>query len=90
MGVVDPASPRPDLPLALVMTGKAAFRLPNGLLTLFVMLAIGEQFLIFTFTPLATEAIKQTGLSRGLLHVAPVVVLLTIFLLDRLLQRDSD
>ncbi|MSR67971.1 hypothetical protein EXS65_04090, partial [Candidatus Peribacteria bacterium] len=59
------------LPLAIVLSGKKALRLPDGILTVFLILVISAQFFIFTFTPLAPEAIMQTGLSRGLLHVMP-------------------
>ena len=75
-------------PLTIVLSGKQAFRLPEGVLTVFLMLAIATQFLIFTFTPLATEAIMQTGLSRGLLHVMPVMMLLTILLLEKLVRKE--
>ncbi len=74
------------LPLTLLLSGKRAFRLPEGVLTVFLFAAITAQFLIFTFTPLATEAIMQTGLSRGLLHIAPIAMLLVMVLAESLLN----
>lgn len=76
--------------LLIVVSGKHAFRLPEGVLTVFVLASVCAQFLIFTFTPLATEALRQTGLSRGLLHIAPVGLLLVILLAEQLLQEKSE
>jgi len=74
------------LPLMLVLAGKRAWDPPTGLLTVFVVVSILGQFLLFIFiAPLATEAIMQTGLSRGLLHVAPVALLLVLLLVRQLL-----
>ena len=75
------------LPLTLLAAGKRAFRLPESVLTIFVLVAVTAQFLIFLFTPLATEAILQTGLSRGLLHIAPVAMLLVIVLIQKLWEE---
>lgn len=44
------------------------------------------QIALYTFTPLATEAIKQTGYGRGLIHLLPIVILLTVFLLQHTLS----
>jgi len=74
------------LPLVLILSGKRAWELPEGLLTVFVVVSILGQFLLFALlAPLATEAIMQTGLSRGLLHVVPVALLLVILLVRQLL-----
>ncbi len=78
------------LPLITMMTmiasGKRAFRLPEGVLTVFLLVTVFTQFLIFTFVaPLATEAIMQTGLSRGLLHIMPVALLTVIILTKEIL-----
>lgn len=72
---------------ALLASGRRAFRLPEGILTVFVTLTVSAQFLLFTFVaPLATEAIMQTGLSRGLLHIAPVAMMLLMLLTKRLIM----
>ncbi len=73
-------------PLAVILSGKKAFKLPDGILTVFLILVISAQIFIFTFTPLAPEAIMQTGLSRGLLHVMPIAMMLTIFLTEQLVR----
>lgn len=76
--------------LMLVLAGRRAWEPPTGLLTVFVIVTILGQFALFTLmAPLATEAIMQTGLSRGLLHVAPVVLLL-VLLLGRQILIEGD
>lgn len=65
------------LPFALVAAGKKYWRSPEAALAVFVLANIGMQFGLFTMVQsLASEAINQTGLSRGLLQIAPVAVLL--------------
>ncbi len=60
---------------------RAAFRGPLLLLVAFLCLTTIIQWSAFIFTGLATEAIYQTGLARGILQQAPVMVLLGILLL---------
>ncbi|HRH94260.1 MAG TPA: hypothetical protein PKV72_07060, partial [Candidatus Peribacteria bacterium] len=63
------------IPLLLPVLGIANGKRGWNVLTLFVAAAFAEQTAIFTLTSLSNEAILQTGLSRGLLHIAPVAVL---------------
>lgn len=64
------------LPLALLAGGRRFWRSPEAILAVFVLTEITVQFGLFTMVQsLATEAVKQTGLSRGLLQIAPVAVL---------------
>ena len=75
---------------AIAASGRRAFRLSEKILTVFVILTISAQFLLFTFVaPLATEAIMQTGLSRGLLHIAPVAMMLLMLLTKRLIMDEE-
>lgn len=68
------------LPLALWAAGKRFWRTPEAVLGAFVIAEITLQFCVFLFVPsLGTEAIFQTGLSRGLLHIAPLAILLVFF-----------
>ncbi len=83
------------LPLALVLSliasGKRAFQMPVGILTVFVLVSFFAQMLIFTvFNALAVEAIQQTGLSRGLVHLAPVVMMLVVVLVESLLKEKRE
>lgn len=65
------------LPVTLIIAGKKAWRLPLGPLTLFAIVALLEQIGIYTLTTnLANEAINQTGFSRGMVHIAPIMVCL--------------
>lgn len=70
------------LPLVIVVTGivgwKRIFVLPYSILTFIGLIAVSLQIGIFIFTGLATEAVLQTGLARGMLHVVPLLLLLVI------------
>jgi len=50
-------------------------------LVLFVLAAILLQVGLFLFTSLSVEALKQTGLARGFVQLAPLVTMLTVLLL---------
>ena len=50
---------------------------------LFVLFALSEQLGIFVFTGLSAEAMKQTGLARGILQLIPIVVLISVLLMDQ-------
>lgn len=68
------------LPLTLMAAGKQFWKTPEAVLGAFVLAEIALQFTVFLSIPsLATEAINQTGLSRGLLHIAPLTILLLFF-----------
>lgn len=60
---------------------RLAFSFPLLILSAPFLLTYVLQIALFTFTPLATEAIKQTGYARGIIHLLPIVLLLTILLL---------
>jgi hypothetical protein len=57
---------------------------PYVILTLFLLIVIGMQLALFLFTSLSVEAAYQTGLARGFVQLAPLIVLLTV-----LLARDA-
>lgn len=78
-------------PLVILLSGKSAFKLPEGVLTVFLLVTVAAQFLIFTLvSSLATEAIMQTGLSRGLLHVMPIAVMVVMVLGERLVSHTGN
>ncbi|MBI2523984.1 hypothetical protein HYW11_02085, partial [Candidatus Peregrinibacteria bacterium] len=62
---------------------RRAFTFPLLPLSVSFLIAYGLQIALFTFTPLATEAIKQTGYARGVIHLIPLVILLTVLLLHQ-------
>jgi hypothetical protein len=70
--------------LALMLQNRAACRPPLLPLTTFFLILYFGQMPIFMFTPLSTEAIRQTGYARGLVHLAPIAVTLTTVLLAKL------
>lgn len=75
------------LPLLVPVTLLLAGRRNTNVLTMFVLLAFAVQCIIFTGTSLANEAILQTGISRGFLHIAPVAMVLCILLLSAEARR---
>ncbi|MBI5155960.1 hypothetical protein HZA45_01655, partial [Candidatus Peregrinibacteria bacterium] len=50
-------------------------------LTLFFLIVYLGQAMLYLFTSLSIEALKQTGYARGLIHLVPTVVFLTVLLL---------
>lgn len=74
------------LPVILFFTGKNSFKYPQGLLTVFILICFAVQVSIFIIAiPLAREAVMQTGFNRGLLHLAPLALLLMILSARRLI-----
>jgi len=65
----------------LIARWRAAFRTPLLLLSVFVLIPYLLQLFLYHTTGLSTEAILQTGYARGLIHLMPVIVALTIMLL---------
>lgn len=60
---------------------RRAFTFPLLVLSAPFLLAYFLQIALFAFTPLATEAVRQTGYARGVIHLLPLVILLTVLLL---------
>jgi hypothetical protein len=58
-------------------------------LTLFFLIVYLGQMALYLFTGLSTEALRQTGYARGLVHLAPIAVTLTTLLLQRMFGRVS-
>lgn len=72
-------------PVTLLIAGKDIVRGSKALLVAFVLTALVLQWSIFVFvTALATEAVKQTGLSRGIVHIAPVAVYVLVILWEEI------
>ncbi|ALM09514.1 MAG TPA: hypothetical protein DEB30_05380 [Candidatus Peribacter riflensis] len=74
----------PAFLLLLVLQGKQILRSPLAPLVLLVLVAILLQVSLFLFTSLSAEALRQTGLARGFVQLAPLVVMLVV-----LLTRDA-
>ncbi len=75
------------LPLLVPVCMAYAGRSARNVLSAFVVIVFAEQCIVFTCTSLANEAIMQTGISRGLLHIAPVTVVLCTILLAQEARR---
>lgn len=80
-----------------VLTGLLLLRirdlLPPSWLTvlaLSVLVPYGAQLLLFLFTVLSAEALMQTGYARGLIHIMPLTVALTVILLQKTLDKGSN
>jgi hypothetical protein len=70
----------PLLFLLMLLRWKDAFRTPLLALSAFFLMTYILQLAVFIFTPLAWEAIRQTGYARGLIQLAPIAVVLTVLL----------
>ncbi len=80
-------------PLLLGVLGlrwRSALATPLLPLTVFVGITIVGQVAIYAFTPLATEALRQTGLGRGVLQIVPLCTFLTTILLASILKPETD
>lgn len=53
----------------------------------FVLMVILGQLPLYMFTYLSVEAINQTGYARGIIHVMPLIVIITTVLLQRSLNH---
>lgn len=58
--------------------------------TLFILAVLGGQAILYLFTSLSEEALKQTGLARGLIHLVPVTVFATTVLLHNTWKKLAD
>ena len=67
----------------IVTRWRDVLRIPLLFFTLFLLIVTGEQTVLYLFTSLSEEALRQTGLARGLVHLAPSAVFLTTVLLHR-------
>lgn len=74
--------------LLLIIRPAYAWKNLLPLTAFFAIVYIG-QILLYLFTPLSVEALKQTGYARGLVHFVPIVVLLTTLLLHDLWKKLS-
>jgi hypothetical protein len=76
-------------PLAMLVLamGWRGLKKPELLLLLVAfLLPYGAQHVAYFFTGLSQEAIFQTGYARGLVHIIPLLVILTMLLLKDLLK----
>lgn len=72
----------PLLIALLILRFRNAFKEYIVLTAFFLIVYIG-QAMLFLFTSLSHEALKQTGYARGIIHLTPVIVLLTTLLLAK-------
>lgn len=79
------------LPLSLIAAGKRFWTTPEAIVAIFVLADIALQFSLFIMVPsLGNEAINQTGLSRGLLHIAPLAIILLLYTMRTALSERQD
>ncbi len=78
----------PVLFVALLIVRRGlAFRSPLIVCTAFFLVAWCIQLFLYVFTELHVEAIMQTGYTRGVLHLVPLVVLITTVCLERVWKK---
>jgi len=71
----------PLLILLFIFCYRAAFFSPLAVFSAAFLLLYLGQMPIFMFTGLSTEALFQTGYARGLIHLMPILIMLTTLLL---------
>jgi len=77
------------IPLLILRRAKA-FSRPLAVVTAFTLLAYGIQIPLFLFTSLSVEALFQTGYARGIIHLIPLMIVMTTFLLEKTVERSRD
>jgi hypothetical protein len=77
----------PFLVILFVLGWRSAFRSPLIVPAAFALAAFFVQLPLFLFTYLSQEVLYQTGYSRGLIHIIPVLVLVGVFLVHELLRK---
>ncbi len=71
----------PALILLLLWQFRAALTPRNIVFVGFFVIALAVQYFLFQFTSLSNEALYQTGLARGIIHVIPLGVVMGMMLL---------
>jgi len=79
----------PLLILLLIVKRNIAFKTPLVILTGFFLIILIGQLILYMFTYLSLEALYQTGYARGLIQLAPVVVMLVILLLAKCVRVNN-
>jgi hypothetical protein len=58
----------------------------GGVILLFIGIVYFGQMFLYLFTTLSSEALEQTGYARGLVHIMPLIVILTTLLTRKALE----
>ena len=72
--------------LLLMMTIKFWRKHAIGLVIAYLLIVFIGEFLMYWLTPLATEAIRHTGFGRGMVHLLPAGVFVSVILLRSLFE----
>ena len=67
----------------LIWQWRSTFSSPLLVLTGFFLIVYFGQLGLYLFTGLSAEAVKQTGYARGIVHLVPVMVMITVLLLEK-------
>lgn len=68
---------------------KIVLRSSVGILFGFVAAVWLGQLPIYLFTSIYIEALNQTGYARGLIHLLPIVIMISVILLQNILHRKN-
>lgn len=79
----------PLLITLLIYKRKIAFTTPLFVLVGFFLIIYLGQFPLYMFTHLYVEATRQTGYARGIIQLAPVIVLIVSLLLSKTFKSDD-
>ncbi len=76
--------------ILLIAERTRAFSHPLFALSIYILAAYIMQLYAFLFTRLSLEAVKQTGYARGLIHIVPLIVILSVILMQNGMRRRLD
>lgn len=64
--------------LLVIVRGKSVLHGTLAFLLSFILAALALQLLLYLFTSLSTEALRQTGIGRGFVQMAPLMVMFIV------------
>ena len=74
--------------LLLFMGWRFYLRKSLGALVAFFLIVLLGEFCIYLLTPLATEAIRHTGFGRGMVHILPVGMFISMLIVQKYFSNE--
>ena len=78
----------PLFALLLFMGWRFYMRKSLGVLVTFFLIVFLGEFCIYLLTPLATEAIRHTGFGRGMVHILPVGMFISMLIVQKYFSNE--
>ena len=73
--------------LVILMSWNIWRRSYIGILVIFLLTVFAGEFCIYWLTDLSIEALRHTGFGRGMVHIAPLIVFVGLWLIKEILRK---